>query len=103
MEEYGLVLPQEFQTTMYNLMQQMALHVIPDFQGLMDELIDEMGSEGFWAALAEGMANADIRQNNAITIAPYIVIEARDDDETIVEKVHQALVNEAKSAGFTWG
>lgn len=103
MEEYGLVLPQEFQNTMYALMQQMAVHVIPDFQGLMDNLMDELGSEDFWSALAEGMAKADIRQSNSITIAPYIVIEARDDDEAIIDKVHDALVGEAKKAGFNWG
>ena len=103
MKEYGLVLPEQFQQTMYTLMQTMATHVIPDFQGMMDELMDDLGSEDFWSALAEGMAKADIRQSNAITIAPYIVIEGADDDEAIINKIHDALVAEAKKAGFNWG
>jgi len=103
MEEYGVTLPEEFQDNMYALMQLMATQVLPDFQGVIDELIGSIGSEDFWTALADGMAEAQITQSNSIVLAPYIVISERADAEDVVQIVHEALVEEAKRAGFTWG
>jgi hypothetical protein len=48
------------------------------------------------------MSEAKITQSNSITLAPYIVISERADAEQIVGVVHDALVEEAKRAGFSW-
>jgi len=103
MREYGVTLPEQFESNMFALMQLMAYRVLPDFQGVIDDLLENIGSEGFWDALAKGMAEADIRQSNSIVLAPYIVISERADAQEVVSIVHDALVSEAKRAGFTWG
>jgi len=103
MKEYGVTIPEEFQANMFTLMQIMANNVLPDFQGVIDTLMDNIGTEGFWGALADGMAEAQIVQQNSIVLAPYIVISERADSEEIMELIHQSLVDEAERAGFTWG
>jgi len=102
MQEYGVELPAAFETNMYMLMQTMATSVMPDFQGVIEGIVDNIGSANFWEALADGMSNADISQSNSITLAPYIVISERADAEEVVQIVHDSLVEEAKRAGFTW-
>jgi len=70
---------------------------------VIDELLENIGSGTFWEALAEGMAQADITQSNSIVLAPYIVISEGMDADEIIKMIHEALVDEAKRAGFTWG
>jgi hypothetical protein len=103
MRKYGVTIPDSFETTMFSLMQVMSTVVLPDFQNVIDELMDNIGSQDFWDALAQGMSEAQITQSNSIVLAPYIVISERADSEEIVQTVHDALVAEAKRAGFTWG
>jgi len=102
MREYGVSLPSEFENNMFMLMQTMATQVLPDFQGIIDELIGSIGNADFWDALADGMARAQITQSNSIVLAPYIVISERADADEVVQIVHDSLVAEAKRAGFTW-
>ena len=102
MREYGVDVPQQFEEYLYELMQTFSTSVLPDFQDIISNLIDQIGTEGFWEALAEGMANADIQQSNSIVLAPYIVISERADAEEVVQIVHDALVDEARRAGFSW-
>jgi hypothetical protein len=103
MRSWGVDIPASFEETMYNLMQVMAGSVLPNFQSIIDQLSQNLGSAEFWQALADGMANAQYTQSNNITLAPYIVIEGTEDAEAITQLVHDALVEEAKRAGFTWG
>lgn len=103
MREFGITLPSMFQESMFTIMQNLANFVLPDFQNVINGLLDNIQSENFWSALAEGMAAADITQSNSIVLAPYIVISERADADEILEIVHDALVGEARRAGFTWG
>jgi hypothetical protein len=103
MKTWGVDIPESFEETMYNLMQVMAGSVLPNFQSVIDQLTQNLGSADFWQALADGMANAQFTQSNSITLAPYIVIEGTDDAEHITQLVHDVLIEEAKRAGFTWG
>lgn len=102
MTEWGITLPEGFENSMFNLMQLMASTILPDFQSVIDGLLDNIGSADFWDALAQGIAEADIKQNNSIVLAPYIVIEEGMDNEAILELVHGALVDEATRNGFSW-
>jgi len=88
---------------MFTLIQALANSALPDFQSVIDSLMDQIGTEGFWGALADGMAEAQIVQQNSIVLAPYIVISEGMDGEALTEMIHQALVDEAKRAGFSWG
>ena len=102
MKEFGVEVPAAFEENMFALMQMMATNVLPDFQSVIDSLMDQIGTEGFWGALADGMSEAQITQSNSIVLAPYIIIEERADAEEIIELVHKALVDSATKAGFSW-
>jgi hypothetical protein len=102
MKQMGVVLPATFEATMYDIMQAFAINVLPDFQGVIDELLGAIDTEGFWDALANGISQADIRQSNSIVMAPYIQIESGMNNEEILGLINQALIDEAKRNGFSW-